>query len=267
MPPLEERADRRVPSGVHRVPANGRRSERQPYGARGSAATYGGRAPQRRRAASSRSIQDGRVALANPRAEALLGAPLAPGESFAARAPAAIAGVVAAFSKFVAATRRSSSCRSTSSSFAARSRGWRAAGRSSPSTTSPRSRARSACSPGARWRARSRTRSRIRSRRFASACSISAARVPTQRVDFDRVLEQNVNQILAEIDRLDEIARAFSRYGAAPEERREPEPTDVASVVREVVSLERMGAAPRTASRGTRPASTSRCSRSRAPTS
>ncbi len=63
------------------------------------------------------------------------------------------------------------------------------------------------------------------------------------RVDFDRVLDQNVNQILAEIDRLDEIARAFSRYGAAPEERREPEATDVASVVREVVSLERMGGA------------------------
>src|SRR6185437_1412376 len=60
--------------------------------------------------------------------------------------------------------------------------------------------------------------------------------------DFDRVLEQNVNQILAEIDRLDEIARAFSRYGAAPDERRPPSRIDVAAVVREVVSLERMGA-------------------------
>ena len=63
-----------------------------------------------------------------------------------------------------------------------------------------------------------------------------------KRVDFDRVLEQNVNQILAEIDRLDEIARAFSRYGAAPDERRRPTPIDVAAIVREVVSLERMGA-------------------------
>ena len=62
-----------------------------------------------------------------------------------------------------------------------------------------------------------------------------------KRVDFDRVLEQNVNQILAEIDRLDEIARAFSRYGAAPEERAAPAPVDVAAIVREVVSLERMG--------------------------
>ena len=62
------------------------------------------------------------------------------------------------------------------------------------------------------------------------------------RVDFDRVLEHNVNQILAEIDRLDEIARAFSRYGAAPDERARAEAIDVAAVVREVVSLERMGA-------------------------
>jgi nitrogen fixation/metabolism regulation signal transduction histidine kinase len=62
-----------------------------------------------------------------------------------------------------------------------------------------------------------------------------------KRVDFDRVLEQNVNQILTEIDRLDEIARAFSRYGAAPDERRRATPIDVAAVVREVVSLERMG--------------------------
>src|SRR6185436_3561260 len=62
-----------------------------------------------------------------------------------------------------------------------------------------------------------------------------------KRVDFDRVLEHNVNQILAEIDRLDEIARAFSRYGAAPDERRRAGALDVAAIVREVVSLERMG--------------------------
>ncbi len=61
------------------------------------------------------------------------------------------------------------------------------------------------------------------------------------RVDFDRVLEHNVNQILAEIDRLDEIARAFSRYGAAPDERARPTAVDIAAIVREVVSLERMG--------------------------
>jgi nitrogen fixation/metabolism regulation signal transduction histidine kinase len=62
-----------------------------------------------------------------------------------------------------------------------------------------------------------------------------------KRVDFDRVLDQNVSQILAEIDRLDEIARAFSRYGAAPDERARAAAVDVAAVVREVVALERMG--------------------------
>ncbi|HEX7020083.1 MAG TPA: ATP-binding protein [Gemmatimonadaceae bacterium] len=61
------------------------------------------------------------------------------------------------------------------------------------------------------------------------------------RVDFDRVLERNVNQILSEIDRLDEIARNFSRYGSGPDERPPARPTDVAAVVSEVVSLEQMG--------------------------
>ncbi|MFN2566984.1 MAG: ATP-binding protein [Gemmatimonadaceae bacterium] len=61
------------------------------------------------------------------------------------------------------------------------------------------------------------------------------------RVDFDRVLDQNVSRILNEIDRLDEIARAFSRYGTVPEERPPAEPTDVAAVVRDVVALETMG--------------------------
>ena len=61
------------------------------------------------------------------------------------------------------------------------------------------------------------------------------------RVDFDHVLEQNVERILREIDRLDEIARAFSRYGQPPEQRANAEPTDVAAVVRDLVGLETMG--------------------------
>jgi signal transduction histidine kinase len=61
------------------------------------------------------------------------------------------------------------------------------------------------------------------------------------RVDFDKVLDQNVSRILSEIDRLDEIARTFSRYGTVPEERAPAEPTDVAAVVRDVVALETMG--------------------------
>ncbi|MDE3127178.1 MAG: hypothetical protein KGL38_04180, partial [Gemmatimonadota bacterium] len=62
-----------------------------------------------------------------------------------------------------------------------------------------------------------------------------------RRVDFDRVLDENVARILAEIDHLDEIARAFSRYGSAPSERPAAEPTDVAAVLRDLIGLERMG--------------------------
>jgi two-component system nitrogen regulation sensor histidine kinase NtrY len=62
-----------------------------------------------------------------------------------------------------------------------------------------------------------------------------------KRVDFERVLRQNAGRILAEIDRLDEIARNFSRYGTAPAERPPAEATDVAAVARDVVELERMG--------------------------
>ena len=62
-----------------------------------------------------------------------------------------------------------------------------------------------------------------------------------RRVDFEEVLSSNVERILAEIDRLDEIARGFSRYGMAPAERLPSEPTDVAAVARDVVELERIG--------------------------
>lgn len=61
------------------------------------------------------------------------------------------------------------------------------------------------------------------------------------RVDFDRVLDENTTRILAEIDRLDEIARAFSRYGTAPERELPAETVDVAAVARDVLELERMG--------------------------
>jgi signal transduction histidine kinase len=61
------------------------------------------------------------------------------------------------------------------------------------------------------------------------------------RVDYERVLDQNVGRILSEIDRLDEIARAFSRYGTAPAERPPGTAIDIAAIVRDVVELERMG--------------------------
>jgi signal transduction histidine kinase len=61
------------------------------------------------------------------------------------------------------------------------------------------------------------------------------------RGDFGGVLDDNASRILAEIDRLDEIARAFSRYGSAPAAAEKAEPIDVGLVVRDVMALERMG--------------------------
>ncbi|MBU6366231.1 MAG: hypothetical protein KJT01_08470 [Gemmatimonadetes bacterium] len=61
------------------------------------------------------------------------------------------------------------------------------------------------------------------------------------RSDFAQVLNANVTRVLAEIDRLDGIARAFSRYGTAPERREPPEAVDVARVAADVVALERLG--------------------------
>ncbi len=60
------------------------------------------------------------------------------------------------------------------------------------------------------------------------------------RPDFDAILERNVGTILTQIDRLDEIARAFSRYGTSPESAPMAEPTDVIAVAEEVLTLERM---------------------------
>lgn len=61
------------------------------------------------------------------------------------------------------------------------------------------------------------------------------------RRDFDEVLNENVGRILAEIDRLDEIARSFSRYGSAPADLPPAEAVDIAAVVKDVVGLEQMG--------------------------
>jgi signal transduction histidine kinase len=60
-----------------------------------------------------------------------------------------------------------------------------------------------------------------------------------KREDFDPILESNVEQILKEIERLTEIARAFSRYGAPEEVAGGTEPVDVAGVAREVLTLYR----------------------------
>jgi signal transduction histidine kinase len=61
------------------------------------------------------------------------------------------------------------------------------------------------------------------------------------RGDFGEILDTNVGRVLAEIDHLDEIARAFSRYGTVPSERPSAAVVDVAQVVQDVMNLERLG--------------------------
>jgi two-component system, NtrC family, nitrogen regulation sensor histidine kinase NtrY len=62
------------------------------------------------------------------------------------------------------------------------------------------------------------------------------------RADFDTILETNAERILAEIDRLDEIARGFSRYGMGPSDLETAEPLNVSAIVHDVVELEKLGA-------------------------
>ena len=58
-----------------------------------------------------------------------------------------------------------------------------------------------------------------------------------RRANFDEILDSNIEQILDEIERLTEIARAFSRYGAPQEAAGATEPVDVAAVTRDVLTL------------------------------
>ncbi len=61
------------------------------------------------------------------------------------------------------------------------------------------------------------------------------------RSDFGQILDTNVGRVLAEIDHLDEIARAFSKYGTAPEDRTPAVSVDVVEVVHDVIALEQLG--------------------------
>jgi nitrogen fixation/metabolism regulation signal transduction histidine kinase len=61
-----------------------------------------------------------------------------------------------------------------------------------------------------------------------------------RRSDFDRTLEDTSARILAEIDRLDTIARAFSRFGAPAESAAPLEPVDLVQTATEVVQLYRL---------------------------
>jgi len=64
---------------------------------------------------------------------------------------------------------------------------------------------------------------------------------------FEATLKETSERILAEIDRLDGIARAFSRFGApaSAAERLPLEPVDLAATAREVVQLYELGSSPR----------------------
>jgi len=71
-----------------------------------------------------------------------------------------------------------------------------------------------------------------------------------QSTTFEATLKETSERILAEIDRLDGIARAFARFGApsgggAGAELLPLEPVDLAATAREVVRLYDLGAAPR----------------------
>jgi two-component system, NtrC family, nitrogen regulation sensor histidine kinase NtrY len=58
---------------------------------------------------------------------------------------------------------------------------------------------------------------------------------------FEEILDTNVDQILAEIDRLSDIARAFSRYGAPADAALPLRPVDAPAVIREALTLYRSG--------------------------
>jgi two-component system, NtrC family, nitrogen regulation sensor histidine kinase NtrY len=59
--------------------------------------------------------------------------------------------------------------------------------------------------------------------------------------NFDATLDETAERILAEIDRLDAIARAFSRFASPSAEALPLEPVDVYAVAREVVHLYTLG--------------------------
>ena len=59
------------------------------------------------------------------------------------------------------------------------------------------------------------------------------------RADYGTILDSNVHQILQEIDRLTEIARAFSRYGAPEDSAGALEPVDVGAIAQDVLTLYR----------------------------
>jgi signal transduction histidine kinase len=203
---------------------------------------------QRRTAAVLRNVAsgvvavdpDGGVSLANPSAETLLGGSLAPGTRFAAHAPPSVAVVV---ERFLNTTDEGEEFELSVDQRQLRGTLTRLARGGAVVTlddVTELARAQRVLAWGEMARQVAHEIKNPLTPIRLGVQHLRRARADA-RVDFDRVLDHNVNQILTEIDRLDEIARAFSRYGAAPDERRRPALLDVAAIVREVISLERMG--------------------------
>ena len=61
-----------------------------------------------------------------------------------------------------------------------------------------------------------------------------------RRGDFDRTLEETAERMLAEIDRLDTIARAFSRFAAPADDEQPLDRVELGGVIGEVVQLYRL---------------------------
>src|SRR3989449_4661616 len=72
---------------------------------------------------------------------------------------------------------------------------------------------------------------------------LQRARAEKRLSNFDATLQETAERILAEIDRLDAIARAFSRFASPPAEQLPLEPVDLYAVAREVVRLYALGGA------------------------
>jgi nitrogen fixation/metabolism regulation signal transduction histidine kinase len=183
---------------------------------------------------------DCRVSLSNPRAEALLGAALEPGTPFGRRAPKSVAAVVERFLNSRADEEDFELSLGAQQLRGTLTRLARGGAVVTLDDVTELARAQRVLAWGEMARQVAHEIKNPLTPIRLGVQHLRRARADA-RVDFDRVLEQNVNQILAEIDRLDEIARSFSRYGASPAERLRATPTDVAAIVREVVSLERMG--------------------------
>ena len=70
---------------------------------------------------------------------------------------------------------------------------------------------------------------------------LQRARAEGRTRDFDATLQDTAARILAEIDRLDAIARAFSRFASPQAEQLPLEPVDLYAAAREVVQLYALG--------------------------